>query len=126
MHTGGHHAPCQHVVELQQRQPRGEGGMTHTSQTKQTERRHFPRHHRAAIVEVAGYQQWRMRGHFALDITAQLRQLTHPAGADQTQMYHQDMDCAALHHHFRMEQSALLEAVIGHVLMAVIEDGPTG
>ena len=77
----------------------------------------------APVVEVAGDDHGLARGHFALDEARQLLDLAHPAGGDQPEVGTIDVHRVPFHVHLHVQQAALLEAVVGHVLVA---DAPIG
>ena len=80
----------------------------------------------APVVEVARHEQGCLAGHFAFDEVLQLPDLAHAAGADEAQVNDDDVHLAALHVDDAVQQAALLEAVVGDVLMLVAQHGPAG
>ena len=77
----------------------------------------------APIVGIAGHDK-RQRRIKALDELRQALHLPHPAGVAQAEVQHDGLDRTALPLHRHVQQAALLEAVIAHVVVADVTDRP--
>ena len=66
----------------------------------------------APVVEVACDQQRCVGRNFAFNKLLQALNLPHAAGRDQAQMHHDHMHMLAQHVHHRVQEAALLEAVV--------------
>jgi hypothetical protein len=91
----------------------------------------------APVVEIARHQQRRLRRHVLRHIVAQRAHLPFAAGVDQPQVHHDHVQGAIprarvgvgrvadvfWQRQHRMQQAALLEAVVGHIAMPVRHDG---
>ena len=108
--AGAVQAACVDVVQLRQGQARGEGGAA--GGVAQAGLGQDGLQFLAPVVEVARNQQGRAGGHLACDELLQLARLAHAAGAEQAQVNNDDVDVAALHVNDRVQQAALLEAVV--------------
>lgn len=108
--AGAVQAACVNVVQLRQGQARGEGGAA--GGVAQAGLGQDGLQFLAPVVEVARNQQGRAGRHLACDELLQLARLAHAAGAEQAQVNDDDVDMAALHVNDRVQQAALLEAVV--------------
>lgn len=108
--AGAVQAACVDVVQLRQGQARGEGGAA--GGVAQAGLGQDGLQFLAPVVEVARNQQGRAGRHLACNELLQLARLAHAAGAEQAQVNDDDVDMAALHVNDRVQQAALLEAVV--------------
>lgn len=77
----------------------------------------------APVVEIARDQDRFAIGHHAPDALGQRQDLAAAAAGEQAQVHHEAMHRPAVEFDGRVQQPALLQAMIGDVLVFVIEDG---
>ena len=112
------------MVELDQGETRGEGGLTPCMKGLQSLTGEFALHQGSPVVEVTGHQQRGVRGNLARDEALQLRELAFAAGAYEPEVNDDHMDRASVDQQFRVQQATLFKAVVRHVLMLVGDHGP--
>ena len=76
------------------------------------------------VVEIAGHHQGRPGGHMVGDEAGEALDLAHPARMDEAEMRHHRMNLGAVPVHRHVQQAALLESMVGHVMVANLADRP--
>ena len=77
----------------------------------------------APVVEVAGDDQAFALRHLGLDEACEPVDLAHAAGVDQPEVRDDRMHQHAVPLHRHVQQAALLEAMVGHIVVARVEIG---
>ncbi len=76
------------------------------------------------VIEIAGHDELRSGRNFISDEACKLIKLPAPAGRQQAEMNHHDMQRMLAHQHLHVQQAALLKTVVRHVLVLLRHDWP--